>query len=89
MASVLSNFLSGAIAMGYVVAGVFFIRFWLRVRDFLFLAFALAFWLLAANQTIVTLSGISREELSEVYILRLIAFTIVIIAVLRKNLSIK
>jgi len=87
MPSVLTNFLAGAIAMGFVVAGVFFIRFWLKLRDFLFLAFALAFWLLAINQTIVALAGIPREELSEVYLLRLVAFILVIVAVLRKNMT--
>jgi hypothetical protein len=83
----LTTFLSGAIAMGFTVAGFFFLRFWVQIRDFLFLAFSIAFWLLALNQTIVTVGEIPREELSEVYLLRLAAFLLVIFAVLRKNLD--
>ena len=80
-------FISGIIAMGYLVAGFFFLRFWVRVRDFLFLAFAIAFWLLAINQTILALAGIPSEHLSKVYLLRLAAFLLVIYAILRKNLG--
>ena len=82
-----SQFVAGAIAMGFLIAGVFFLRFWARVRDFLFLAFAIAFWLLALNQGILGLLDIPREELSAVYLLRLAAFLLVIFAVLRKNLD--
>ena len=84
--SSLNIFLSGALTMGFIVAGCFFLKFWIRVRDGLFLAFAIAFWLLAANQAIATLAGIPREELSEVYLIRFAAFLIVIFAILRKNL---
>ena len=38
----LYNFLSGAVALGYLVCGLFFLRFWRRTRDSLFMAFALA-----------------------------------------------
>ena len=44
------------------------------------------FWLLALNQAIATLSGIPREEQSWIYLLRVAAFTLIIIAVVRKNL---
>ncbi len=40
------NFLSGAVAFGFLVCGLFFLRYWHRSRDGLFLAFALAFALL-------------------------------------------
>jgi hypothetical protein len=47
-------FLSGAITMGCATAGLFFLRFWKRTRDRLFIAFALAFWLLAIGQALLT-----------------------------------
>jgi hypothetical protein len=78
-------YLSGAITMGYLVAGLFFLRFWFRTRDGLFAAFAAAFWLLALNQAVTTLSGVPREELSWIYLLRVAAFSLIIIAVVRKN----
>ena len=76
---------SGAVTMGYLVAGLFFLRFWFRTRDSLFAVFAAAFWLLALNQGITALSGVPREELSWVYLLRLAAFSLIIAAVIRKN----
>ena len=80
------QFVSGAITIGYVIAGLFFLRFWTRTRDGLFGAFACAFWLLALNQALVALAGIPREEHSWIYLLRLAAFTLIIIAIVRKNL---
>jgi hypothetical protein len=80
------NYIAGVVTMGYVLAGLFFLRFWRTTRDGLFAVFAVAFWLLALNQGLATLSGIPREELSWVYLLRLAAFTLIIVAVVRKNL---
>lgn len=80
------SFFGGAIAAGYFVAAAFFLRFWARTRDGLFLAFAGAFGLMAANQSLPILLGIPREEQSGVYLLRLAAFVLIILAVLRKNL---
>ena len=79
-------FLSGVLTMGYVIAGLFFLRFWSRTRDSLFIAFACAFWLLAVNQALVALAGVPREEQSWIYLLRLGAFTLIIAAIVRKNL---
>lgn len=81
------EFVSGAITMGYVIAGLFFLRFWVRAHDGLFLAFAVAFWLLALNQGIAGLGGIAREELSWVYLLRLAGFCLIIAAIVRKNIG--
>jgi len=39
-------FMAGAIVAGYSIAGLFFLKFWQRTRDELFLAFTGAFWLL-------------------------------------------
>lgn len=80
-------FINGALTMGFAVAGFFFLRFWARTRDSLFIAFALAFWLLALNAGLVILLGQPREELSFVYLLRLAAFLLIIVAILRKNIG--
>ena len=81
------EFVSGAITMGFAIAGLFFLRFWVRTKDKLFLAFALAFWLLAINQGLVALSGIPREEQSWIYLIRLVAFTLIIGAIIHKNIA--
>ena len=83
------DFISGLITMGQVIAGLFFVRFWTRTRDPFFVMFACAFWLLALNQSIVALADIPREERSWVYLLRLAAFTLIIIAIVRKNLVVR
>lgn len=80
-------FLSGAVAMGYAVASLFFLRFWRRTHDRLFLAFAVAFLLLVLNSTLVSLSNLPLENRAILYLLRLAAFTIIIGAVIQKSRS--
>lgn len=82
----MGEFSAGMITMSFIVCGLFFIRFWTRTRDGLFLAFAVAFWLLAASQGLVALIDAPREEESWIYLLRLVAFLLIIIAILAKNL---
>jgi uncharacterized membrane protein YbhN (UPF0104 family) len=81
------TFLSGMTTMGFAVAGVFFLRFWRRTSDILFLAFAAAFWLLAVNQALVGLLEAPREDKVWIYLLRLAAFLLIIFAVAAKNLG--
>jgi hypothetical protein len=78
-------FISGLITMGFLISGLFFVRFWARTRDLLFAAFAAAFWLLAANQALLALSDLPVEERSWMYLLRLAAFVIIILAIALKN----
>jgi hypothetical protein len=79
-------FLAGAVTMGYLVAALFFLRFWARSRDALFLAFAGAFALLALNQALVVLSAAPREEQGWIYVIRLAGYLLIIAAIVRKNL---
>ena len=78
-------FLSGAITAAFVLAGLYFLRFWKRTHDSLFLAFAVAFWLLGLNQALLRLTDMPVEERSWLYLLRLAAFSIIIISVWNKN----
>lgn len=82
---VLQEFLAGAVAFGFLVCGLFFLRFWTRTRESLFLAFALAFWLLGLGQTLLTFLNVPVEERSWIYLLRLTAFSLILLAILRKN----
>jgi len=81
----LLDFLSGAITMGFVVAGLFFLRFWRRTGDALFLAFWLAFWLLGLAQALLTFASVPLEERSWLYLLRLAAFSLILGSVWTKN----
>jgi TRAP-type C4-dicarboxylate transport system permease small subunit len=78
-------FMSGMITTGFLVAGLFFLKFWFRNRDLLFFIFALAFWLLAANQFLLVVLDLSREEQGWVYLLRLAAFALIVVAIVQKN----
>lgn len=81
----LFDFLSGAITMGFVVAGLFFLRFWKRTHEGLFVAFALAFWLLGLTQALLTFTDIPVEERSWLYLLRLAAFSLILGSIWVKN----
>jgi hypothetical protein len=81
----LLHFLSGAITMGFVIAGLFFLRFWKRTGEGLFIAFALAFWLLGLTQSLLTFTDIPVEERSWLYLLRLAAFSLILISIWDKN----
>lgn len=79
------DFMSGAVAFGFTLSALFFLRFWTRTRESLFLAFAIAFLLLGSVQAVIALASFTTEEQSSVYLIRLGAFLIIIFAILRKN----
>ena len=83
----MANFANGVITMGYLIAGLFFAKFWHRSRDPLFLAFAVAFWLLTVNQAVLTIFNLPREEQSWAYLFRLAAFILIAAAILYKNMA--
>ena len=74
----IGDFLGGAISMGFAIAALLFLKFWHRTREGLFLAFAAAFMLLGINQALLTLTRIPLEEKSSLYLIRLVAFTLII-----------
>ena len=78
-------FLSGAITLGFVIAALFFLRFWRDTRDELFLSFSIAFLLLGIGQAILALGGVPSEYRSWVYLVRLAGFVLILIAIVRKN----
>ncbi len=85
MSATLTIFLSGAITSGFLVAALFFLRFWKRTGDRLFIAFALAFFLLSLNQALVALTDIPVEDRSWLYLIRLAAFAIILGSIWAKN----
>jgi uncharacterized membrane protein YoaK (UPF0700 family) len=83
----LYDFLSGAVALGFFVCGLFFLRFWRKSRDELFLAFAVAFALLGIGHAVLALADIPTEEQGSLYLFRLAAFAVILFAIVRKNRS--
>ena len=80
------DFLSGAITLAYLVGAGFFMRFWRRTADRLFLWFALAFVLLAVHQWVSFAYSVISEA-NGVYALRVLAYAIILYAIIDKNLS--
>ena len=86
MGDALKSLVSGAMVMGYLVAGLFFARFWRDTRDRLFAIFAGAFFLLALQRALLTLTvGDNGEGTIWLYVLRLLAFLLILAAIVDKN----
>jgi Family of unknown function (DUF5985) len=81
----LYDFLSGAVTFGFFICSLFFLRFWSRTSDGLFLAFALAFGLLGLGQAALALANLPSEERGSLYLIRLAAFALILLAIVRKN----
>lgn len=77
--------INGAVIMGYALATLFFVKFWRRTSDGLFLAFAVAFMLLAAVPVLLIAFEVPREEQSPFFLLRLLAFGVIIVAIVGKS----
>jgi len=87
MIAVLPTFAAGLLTAGFLVAALFFLKFWQRSKDRLFASFAFAFLLMAANSAAPVLMNIPDVDQPMVFLLRLAAFLLIIIAVLRKNVG--
>ena len=78
-------FLLGVIATSSLAASVFFLRYWRETRDSLFLAFAVAFLIEAANRTASLLLVQPNEGTPWIYVVRLFAFLLILAAIVNKN----
>ena len=87
----MDQFMMGAIAMASWVAGLYFLRFWRDTGDRLFLSFAIAFWLLGITRIALAITrdptpGHSdAESHTLLYLIRLAAFVLILIAIIDKN----
>jgi membrane protein CcdC involved in cytochrome C biogenesis len=83
----MSAFMFGAIGMGFAVAGLFFLRFWRETHDRLFALFALAFFVLAVNRVSLVLVAQHDIKGDYLYWVRLLAFLLILVAIVDKNRS--
>jgi uncharacterized membrane protein HdeD (DUF308 family) len=81
----MNQLLLGAIAMASFTIGLFFLRFWKKTRDRFFLFFAVAFSLEGLNRTLLGLNYNSNENEPIYYLVRLISFVLILIAIVDKN----
>jgi hypothetical protein len=71
--------------MGCAVIGMFFWRFWRQSLDRLFLMFALAFWILAIDRTVLGVVSFATEWREYVFLFRLLAFCLILYGIVEKN----
>ena len=85
MITMTEGFLLGVICACSLLAGIFFLKFWRRTRDSLFLAFGVAFLVEGINRAfILDLANPSRAH-PLTYIVRLLASLIILAGILHKN----
>jgi hypothetical protein len=79
--------LYGILVAECLVVALFFLRFWRQSKDRLFLFFAAAFAILAPNWLLLVYVSPENEARALVYLFRLVAFALIIIAIVDKNRS--
>jgi uncharacterized membrane protein len=85
----MQDFLLGYIFATSLLAGLFFLRFWRDTRDGLFLAFAAAFTIEAFNRLTFLLVAHPSEASPLVYVVRMLAFLIIVVAIVAKNRKVR
>lgn len=81
----MNQMLMGAIALGSLVAGLFFFKYWRRSGDRFFIYFALSFWLEAVNRVALALIVTGNELAPLIYGLRVVAYGLILFAIIQKN----
>ena len=82
---VLNAFVSGAIALGFAAIALFFRDFWQRSRIRLFGHFALAFGLMSLERVVLLFVEAQDESRPFVYLIRLVAFLLIIGGIVTQN----
>lgn len=87
----MTHFLNGMLMMSFCVAGLIFLRYWRVTRDRLFLMFSIAFFVMGINRLFLDLLSSADGEVNEhqlvLYLVRLVAFGIILLAMIDKNRS--
>jgi Family of unknown function (DUF5985) len=78
-------FLWGALAMASFSAALLLLRFWRLSGERLFLFFSLGFGLLSLNWIVLAITQPTVETRHYVYLLRLLAFALIIAGIVDKN----
>ena len=80
------DLVTGMIAMASLIIGLFFLRFWRNTRDRFFLYFALSFGIEGVHRVVTTLTYDEHEDSPLHYLVRLLAYGLILWAILEKNL---
>jgi hypothetical protein len=81
----MAPFLAGGLVIASAIVGLFFLRYWKATSDSFFLYFAFAFWLQAGQWLYAGLARPENEYSPLAYLLRLAAYGLIVVAIVRKN----
>jgi hypothetical protein len=81
----LEGFLLGVIVTASLVAGAFFLKFWRKTHDWLFLGFAAAFVIEGVNRFAFLWLEQPNEGTPLVYSIRLFSYVLILAAIVHKN----
>jgi hypothetical protein len=79
------DLLHGAVAMGAATIGLFFLRFYRRSGERLFVFLSLAFFILGIHWITIAAVAPRMETRHWLFLPRLLAFVLIIIGILDKN----
>jgi len=80
-----TELLIGAISTCYLLAGLFFLKFWKTTHDKFFLFFALSFLIEGINRVWLLIYFDLREGTPSYYVIRVLSYSFIIAAILHKN----
>lgn len=89
MTPLLLPFLQGFCAASAFAVGLLFYRFWRDTSDRLFAFFGTAFLLLAFSWVLLVIVPAGHEGRPYIYLVRLIAFLLIIAAIIEKNRALR
>ena len=77
--------ISGAIMVGFWVGGLMLYSFYRETKERLLLTFSIAFWMLSLERLALGFLGRENEPSAPVYLIRLVAFSLIIFAIADAN----
>jgi hypothetical protein len=82
----MNDLIAGAVCMGSLLIALFFLRFWRDSRDRFFLYFSASFFIEGLHRLYSALHDAGGEDSPLHYLIRLLAYGLILWAILEKNL---
>jgi hypothetical protein len=84
----LGVFLLGVLAMGDLIAAMFFVKYWIRTKDRFFFYFIVSFGLEVVCRYLLMYTTFNTESEPLVYSLRLLSYAVILVGIADKNRNI-
>lgn len=81
----LRMFLLGVLAMGDLIAAMFFLKYWKRTRDRFFFYFIVSFGIEVVCRYLLIYTTFNSESEPLVYSLRLLSYAVILVGIADKN----